>query len=192
MPQHRTHRIVDEILLENLRDEREGARRSQIALDHLDVIVTSDELDIEGTGDGERFGDPPGDPLDPPSCLEVETLRREYHRGIARVNPSILDMFTDGITDHIAILGHSVQFDLLGPGDELRYHHRMLARNIGSGLQVDFHLLVGVRHTHRSTTEYIGWADQYRVSTAFRKGTGIFNAGQLAPLGLVDPQIVEQ
>ena len=35
-------------MLEDLRDEREAARRPEVALDDLDVVVLGDELDVEG------------------------------------------------------------------------------------------------------------------------------------------------
>ena len=63
--EHRPDRVIDEVFLEDLRDEGEGTGCSQVALDHLDVIVTGDELNVVRSRDVESFCDQTGDLLDP-------------------------------------------------------------------------------------------------------------------------------
>mmetsp|Transcript_10100 Transcript_10100/g.29756 ORF Transcript_10100/g.29756 Transcript_10100/m.29756 type:complete len:286 (+) Transcript_10100:75-932(+) len=42
---------LNEVSLERLGDEREGARGAEVALDHLDAVVLGEELDVEGPRD---------------------------------------------------------------------------------------------------------------------------------------------
>ena len=45
--QHSLSGEGDEVKVERLGDERERAARAQVALDHLDVVVAREELDVE-------------------------------------------------------------------------------------------------------------------------------------------------
>ncbi len=156
------------------------------------MVVSCKELDVEGAGDVEGFGNPARDPLDPAYGLEVEPLGREHHRRITGVNPGILDMFTDGITDDLAILGNSIHFDLLGPCDELRNHHWMLSGHICCCLEVVSEFFIRVRHTHGGATENVGGSDQDRIPATHRKGARILDTVEFSPLRLINLEIIEQ
>mmetsp|Transcript_32053 Transcript_32053/g.83928 ORF Transcript_32053/g.83928 Transcript_32053/m.83928 type:complete len:280 (-) Transcript_32053:494-1333(-) len=68
---------LDEVHAEALGREREGARRTQVALDHLDGAVLGNELHVEGPGDLESLGHLVRNLLDLLERLGGDRLRRQ-------------------------------------------------------------------------------------------------------------------
>ncbi|KAI3479544.1 hypothetical protein L1887_58356 [Cichorium endivia] len=98
----------------DLADEGERSRGADVALDHLDVVVLGDELDVERTGDVKRSGDLGGGHLDAAHGLGVEVLRGQDERSVTRVHTGVLDVLGDVVHHHLAVLGDGVHLDLLG------------------------------------------------------------------------------
>ena len=73
--------------------------------------------------------------------LDVELLRRQDHRRVARVDAGVLDVLDDGRGDDLAPVGDGVHLDLLAVEDELRDDDRVLGRDEGRLLQVPLEVL---------------------------------------------------
>ena len=84
---------LDEIVSGHFRDEGERAGCADVAFDHLDRIVFCDELDIERACDLKGFDNGAGDFFRSADRFEIEALRREDDRRIARMDAGIFHMF---------------------------------------------------------------------------------------------------
>ena len=67
----------------NLGHEREGAGGAQVALDHLDLIVATQKLNVERSADLQALGDQHRDAFDAFDRLNVELLRGQHEGGVA-------------------------------------------------------------------------------------------------------------
>ena len=76
----------DEVVPQRLRDERERAGNSEVALNDLEIIVLGDELHVEGSGDEEGVGDLAGDLADLGQGLRIHVRGGSYQGGIAGVD----------------------------------------------------------------------------------------------------------
>ena len=82
-PEHHFRSQVDQVQLQHLRHEGEGARGTQVTLDDEDIVITGHILDIERTVDVQGLGNLTRDTLDAAHGLHIEFLRWELNRGIA-------------------------------------------------------------------------------------------------------------
>mmetsp|Transcript_71242 Transcript_71242/g.189439 ORF Transcript_71242/g.189439 Transcript_71242/m.189439 type:complete len:428 (-) Transcript_71242:43-1326(-) len=123
-----------------LRDEREGARRPEVTLDHHHLVLLAHELHVEWTGDAQRAADLLADHLDSPVRLDKQLLRWQQQRGIAAMHTGVLHVLGDGIVQQLAVLADSVEFNLFCSRDVLRYDHRVVAAHHGSCPEEAFQL----------------------------------------------------
>ena len=110
-------------MVERLADKGKGARHTQIALDHLQVIVLGDQLQIERSVDVERLANRRRDHLYLGHGLVVDDGRRDQRR-VARMHARILHVARDGQAQNLAVLGHGVDVDLFGVQYELGDDHK--------------------------------------------------------------------
>mmetsp|Transcript_52065 Transcript_52065/g.136855 ORF Transcript_52065/g.136855 Transcript_52065/m.136855 type:complete len:461 (-) Transcript_52065:504-1886(-) len=182
---------LDEVDLERLGDKGEGARRAHVGLDHLDIVVLREQLQVEGARDRESLGDLARDALDAADRLNVELLSGQDERGVARVDARVLDVLGDGVVDDVALLGDGIDLDLLGALDELRDDDGVVGRDVTRHLEELDQVSVGEDHLHGGAREDIRGADKARVADAAAEGLGLVDGGELRPLGLVDADGVE-
>ena len=148
--EHDLRGSLDEVALQDLRYEGERTGCTEVALDDLHFAVLGQELDIERTADVQFGSDLMSNLLDLTDGGEINVLCGEYHRGIARVHTGILNVLRDGILDHLSLIGHGIELNLLRFGHELRYHHGELLRNLGSHIEETMQLLFIVADVHGS------------------------------------------
>src|SRR5207249_3081834 len=122
-------RMIDEIHLQDLRDKREAARGSNVALDDLHLVALRDELNVEWTVQLECSCDLLCNPPDPAHRLEVGSLRREDERRVPGVDASVFDMFADGPELQFTTAGDAVHLELSRVLDELAHHDWILLRD---------------------------------------------------------------
>ena len=189
--EHDPRRGLDEVAFQHLRHEREAARRAQVTFDHLHVVVLRKELDIERAADVQLFGDLATDLLDAAGGFEVDLLRREYQRGVPRVDAGEFDMFRNRVFDHFAVVRHGVEFDLLGVLQELRHDHRILFRHFGRQLQERLQFLGVVAYVHRRARKHIRRTHQHRIAYLADEVVHFIHVRKLFPGRLVDAQLVE-
>mmetsp|Transcript_32049 Transcript_32049/g.83890 ORF Transcript_32049/g.83890 Transcript_32049/m.83890 type:complete len:384 (+) Transcript_32049:741-1892(+) len=182
---------LDEVDLERLGDEGEGARRAHVGLDHLDLVVLGEELQVERPRDVELLGDRAHDALDAAARLDVELLCGQHERGVARVHAGVLDVLADRVVDHVAVVGDGVDLDLLGALDELGDDDRVVGRHLACHREELFEVLVVKDDLHRGAREHVARPDEARVVHSVAKLLGRGQRRALGPLGLVDADRVE-
>mmetsp|Transcript_68195 Transcript_68195/g.162793 ORF Transcript_68195/g.162793 Transcript_68195/m.162793 type:complete len:272 (+) Transcript_68195:3355-4170(+) len=92
---------------------------------------------------------------------------------------------------HLAVLRDSVHLNLLGVLDELGDDDGMLFADAHGRPQEVLQVLVVVAHVHRRAGEHVRRADEARVRHLGAEGLGRGHVGDLAPLRLVDPELVK-
>mmetsp|Transcript_7752 Transcript_7752/g.19782 ORF Transcript_7752/g.19782 Transcript_7752/m.19782 type:complete len:385 (-) Transcript_7752:47-1201(-) len=182
---------VDEVDLERLRGEGEGARGAQVALDHLDPVVLGQELDVERTGDVEPLGDLERDALHAAHGLAVQLLRRQHERRVAGMHARVLHVLRNRVVDHLAVGGDRIHLDLLGVLDELGDHDRVLARDARRLREVAHELFGGVGDVHRRAREHVRRPDQARVLHLLAERLRHVHRDKLLPSRLVHIDRVE-
>ena len=189
--EHDAGSSLDEVALQHLRYEREAARCTEVTLDNLHLVVASQELDVERTGDIEFLCNLAADFFNAACRCKVNLLCREYQSSVTGVYTGKLYVLGDGVFHHFTVLGNSVELDFLGVLQELGYNNRIFLRYFGSHLQEVFQLFFVVAYVHRSTGEYVRRTHQYRIAHLLYKAFHIFQAGEFLPSRLVDAQLVE-
>jgi len=104
----------DEVAFEHLGNEGEATRGPQVALNHLDLVVLGQVLNVEGTADVKFLGNLAADFLDATGRFKVDLLDGKYQGGVTRVYTGKFDVLGNGVFHHFAVVGHSVEFDFLG------------------------------------------------------------------------------
>ncbi len=189
--EHDTSGKVDKVDFEYLRHEGEASRCTEVALNHLDIIILGKELDVERTGNIESFSNRSRHLLDAAHCLDVEFLRRELDSSVTTVHTGKLNMLGDSISLYFAMVGNGIHFYFLGVLHELCYNYRVLFRHIGSEFEEALKF-VGIRaYVHCRAREHIAGTDKHGIAYLFYKLLDIGKVGKFAPAGLVDTEAVE-
>ncbi len=110
--QHDAGSSFNKVTFQNFRNKREATRSTQVTFDYFHFVVTSQELDIERTGDIEFFSNLTADLLDATSCCKVNLLCREYQSSVTGVNTGKLYVFGDCVFYHFTILRNGIEFNL--------------------------------------------------------------------------------
>ena len=188
---HRTRRHLDRVDARDLRHEGERAGGTHIALDHLDLVVLRDELDVARARHVERRHDHARGMLDAAHRRGLEVLRRHNERRIARVDAGILDVLRDVVHDQLAVLRDGVHLNLFRALEVLGDHDRVLAVHGRRLRQVAAEVLGRVDDVHRRATEHVRRAHQHRVAEARTRAVGVLERRELLPHRLVDAEAVE-
>ena len=189
--EHHLRGKFNKVYLQHLADKRERTAGTEVALNHLDVVLACQILDIERTGDVQLTGNLAADALDAAHRLHIQLLWRELDSGVTGMHSGKLDMLTDGVRDNLSILRHSIHLHLLGMLNELAHHYGMFLADIRRQLQEAFQLLPVGTDVHRSAGQYVGRTDQYREAHLIHKGVDVLQGGQRPPFGLVYTNAVE-
>ncbi len=118
-------------------------------------------------------------------------LGGEHHGGVARVYAGVLNVFADGIFNHLALVGHSVELYLFGVLHELAHHNGEFLAHFGGHVEETVQLLVVVANVHGGAREHVAGAYEHRVAHFIDKLLHVVERGECAPCGLVDAQLVE-
>mmetsp|Transcript_53713 Transcript_53713/g.150049 ORF Transcript_53713/g.150049 Transcript_53713/m.150049 type:complete len:452 (-) Transcript_53713:3380-4735(-) len=185
-------RELDEVDVVCLRNEGHRSGSAQVALDHLDIILFADELDVERTRDIQLPAEFLPDLLNAALCLHKKLLRWKQQRSVPTVHASVLDVLRDGIVQHHSVLSHGVELDLLGPRDVLRHHHGVLAAHNGRGPKKPLQFARRVHHSHGGSAEHVRWTHQHGKADAIAKKEGLLHGRELGPLWLVYAESVTE
>ena len=79
-----------------------------------------------------------GNLLDAACRFNIELLRWELNRGVARVYTSKLDVLRNGVGDDFTVFCNGVHFNLLGMLHEAGNNHRVFLRHVGSQFEEAF------------------------------------------------------
>ena len=189
--QHHLGGQFDEVNLQHLAHEGEGAGGAEVALDDLDVVVTGQELDVERTGDVQLAGYLTADALDAAHGLHVEFLRGKLDSGVTAVYAGKLDVLADGVGNDFSLFCHGIHLHFLGVLDELAHHHGVLLADVGGQLEEAFQFLLVGADVHRRATQHIRGTHQDGEAYLRYKGVDVVHRGQRAPFGLVHTDAVE-
>lgn len=188
---------IDEVGAENLADERERTRRTQIALDDLELglaalgVLGLDDLHVEGTGDVPRLGDSLGNVLAALLDRLLEVDGGENKRSVTRVNTSLLDVLRHSVHNQLALGGDTIDVNLLRALDKLGNNNRVVRRHIGGRLELVLEILLAANHRHGSARQDITRTHQHRVPDLVSKLLGRLDRRQLLPRRLVNADAVE-
>eukprot|EP00754_Rhynchopus_humris_P032214 Rhum_TRINITY_DN15387_c0_g1::Rhum_TRINITY_DN15387_c0_g1_i3::g.154543::m.154543 len=189
---HGLRRQLDEVDVERLRHEGERPRRTQVALDDLDVVVLGQELGVDGTRDVERLHQLAHDLLDAPHRLDVQLLGRQHQRGVARVHAGVLNVLGHGVVDDAAVLGDGVHLHLLRVLHELRHDDGVVAVHLRGLAQVRDEVLLVVGDVHGGTRQHVRRTHEHGVLDAAAELLRLLEGAGVDPLGLVDVQLVAE
>ena len=98
----------------------------------------------------QRGGNLTAHALDAAHGLDVELLRRQLQRGVARVDTGKLDVLTDGISQNLTVARHGIEVNLLGVLNELRHDDGVVLADVGSQLQEATELILVGADVHGS------------------------------------------
>ena len=116
---------VNKVDTEDLANEREASRGSQVALDNLElcgIIAFSrlpNDLHIEGTRDLKRSSDLDRDLLQAGHVALAQSERRQDEGSVTRMNTSVLDVLGDGVNKKLAFVRDGIDVNFLGIIDKL-------------------------------------------------------------------------
>lgn len=122
----------NEIDIVDLRNEGEGPRGAQVALDDQNVVALPQVLYIHRAGGLEGRGDNGTDFADPVCDIGRYRVRRAEHGGVTGMDTSVFDVFGDGPVDDGTILGNNVQLNFFGTQKELGHDDRVFRGNVSS------------------------------------------------------------
>ena len=140
----------------------------------------------------EGLGNLATDALDAADCFYIEFLWRELDGGITTMNPSKLDVFTDGVSKYLTILGHGIHLNLLGMLNELGDNNGVVFAHISGQLEKAFQLVTVGADVHGSTAEHIAGTHKDGESDALHETVYVSHACKCAPLWLIDAKVGEQ
>lgn len=188
---------VNEVGAEDLADEGERTRGTEVALDDLEGghtslgILSANDLHVEGTGDVPGLGDLLRNLLDTVHGVLVQVGRREDEGGITRVDTSLLDVLTDSVDDQLTLGGNTININLLSTLDELADDDGVVRGDVGSSLKLVLEVLLAANDSHSSTRKDVTGTNKDRVADLLGKLLGSLDGGQLLPGGLVNSDGVE-
>ena len=189
--EHNTCGYINQVDFQHLTYKRERTGSTEVALDDLNLVVASKELDIERPRNLEFAGDITRNLLDTTDSLHIEFLCGEHNRGIARVYSRKLHMLRDGVGNDFAIACHSVHLHLLGIEHKLGDYHRVLLGNIGSELEELGELLIVETYIHRCAGKHIRRTHQDREADLIDEALHIVHRSECTPFRLVHANTVE-
>ena len=187
---------IDEVGAQNLANEGEGTRSTEVALNDLQerlsaFLVSLDDLHVERTSDVPGLGDLLSNVLDTFHNRVFKGSRGEDKSCITRVDTSRLNMLTDSVHDKLAVGGNRVNINLLGAFNELGDNHRVVGGD-GTGVeQLLLELIMAVDDVHGSTGQDVTGADQNGVSHRLGKFLSLRDGGKFLPGRLVNTDAVK-
>ena len=188
LAEHNLRSEFYEVNLQHLRHEWKTTWSTQVALYDLNLVLLSEELDIERTGNLKRTGNLAGNLLDPSYSLHIKFLRRELDSGITGVHASILDMLRNGISENLTLIRYSIELDFLTPVHEFTDDHRMLLRYIWRKRKEPSELFLIVANVHGSTWKHIRRTHEDRETYLIDELVYVIHSRKLAPLRLIHAQ----
>ena len=181
----------DKVTFQYFRYERETTRSTQVTFNYFHLVITSQELDVERTGDIEFLSNLTADLLDAAGSCKVYLLCREHQCSITGVNTRKFYVFRDSIFYHLTVLCHSVELNFFCILEELWNNYRIFFRYFGSHFQEVFQFFIIIANIHCRTRKNVRRTNQHRITYFFHKAFHIFETGQLLPSRLVDTQLVK-
>ena len=174
--------MVDQRNPRCLGQERNGARRSGIRLEHVELPAVHRELEVEQSARTDPGGDRPGE-------LADLLLQRGGHRGrgddtgrVARVNAGRLDVLEDPTDPDRLTVAEEVDVELERAFEELVYERRL----------VELELLGPPRDAHAAAAEHVVRADEHRIADAFGNRPGLRSRRRRSPGRGAQPKLAEQ
>ena len=150
-----TRRQIDHLHIRDLAQKRNGAARTRIDLDDIDLIVDHDVLNVEQSLDMEvqcqslRIVD------DGVKHTCGKRLRRIDGDTVTRMDAGALDMLHDARDDNRHAVAYTVNFDFRSLHIAID-EHGMIGRDLDRAVQVVAQLLFLVDDLHRPAAEDIG------------------------------------
>ena len=96
-----------------------------------------------------------------------------------------LNVFRNGVGNHLSPVGHGVEFDFFASLHEFTDDHRMLLGDFSGKRQEAPEFLLVVADIHRSSGEHIRRPHKHRISHLVDEGMHIVDCGQFLPFRLV-------
>ena len=139
---------------DGLGDERDGARRARVGLDHVQPAGVDRVLDVDQPDDADPKRDVARRGADLLEHLLAERVRRQHAGAVAGVDAGLLDVLHDAADPHLGAVAEGVDVDL----------DRVLEEPVeedlppfpGLAAQVVGQALVRVDDLHRPATEDVG------------------------------------
>ncbi|GFF30855.1 LOW QUALITY PROTEIN: hypothetical protein IFM46972_03049 [Aspergillus udagawae] len=187
---------VNEVGSQDLADKREGTRGTKVALDDLQLglstfLIGLDDLHVEGTGDVPGLGNLLGNLLDTTHDLLVQRSRRQDQSSITRVHTSGFNVLTDGMQEKLAVGGNSIDIDLLSTLNELGDDDGMVGRDSTGVEELLLEFVTTVDDAHGSTRQDVTGTDQDGVTDRLGEALGLGDRGKLLPSRLINTDAVQ-
>ena len=187
---------IDEVGTEDLADEGERARCTKVALNDLEVGLSTldlflDDLHVERTGDVPGLGNLVGNLLNTLLDPGIKVDRGQNKCGITRVDTSVLNVLTDSVDKDSSVGGDSIAVNLLCAVDELCDDDRVVRRDGGGGEKLLLKLVLAADDSHGGTGKDVRGANKDGVLDGVGELLRLFVRGQLLPCGLVDTNRVK-
>ncbi|KAG2007663.1 hypothetical protein GB937_008476 [Aspergillus fischeri] len=187
---------VDEVGSQDLTDEGEGTRGTKVALDDLQLglstfLIGLDDLHVEGTGDVPGLGNLLSNLLDTAHDLLVQRSRRQDQSSITRVHTSGLNVLTDGVQKELAVGGNSIDINLLSTLNELGDDDGVVGRDSTGVEELLLEFVTTVDDAHGSTRQDVTGADQDGVTDRLGEALSLGNRRELLPSRLIHTDAVQ-
>ena len=182
VPHGCTRRQIDHLHIRNLAQKRNGATRTRIDLDDIDLIVDHDVLDVEQSLDMKiqcqslRIVD------DGVKNTCGKRLRRINGDTVTRMDAGALDMLHDARDDNRHAVAYTVNFDFRALHIAID-EHGMIGRDLDRTVQVVAQLLFLVDDLHRPAAEDIGRSHHDGIADGSGAFDSRFHIGDADSLG---------
>ena len=112
LARHQARSNLGDRLAHAFRDERHGAARARIDLEHIELIALDRELHVHQALDAERERKRPRFRADALDDGLAERIGRQRAGRIARVDAGLLDVLHDARDEHLAAIAERIDIDL--------------------------------------------------------------------------------
>ncbi len=118
--------------------------------------------------------------------LLIESLWRQDNCGITGVNTCIFNVLRDDEDFDLAMLSHSIQFDLFDFPEEFCDRDGMFRRDCCRLPDIVLQFFLGIADVHCTAGEHIGWPDKHRKTHTLGKSGQFCQVGKTVPFWLAD------
>ena len=147
-----------------LAHEGHGAARPRVHLDHVDRLVVHGELYVDEPAHAEREREVPREPAHGRHVHVAQQIGGQHARGVARMDPRLLDVLHDAADDDRLPVGHGVHVRLERILKEAVQQDRVFRRGLHGAGKVLPQRNGVVHDLHRAPAQHVARADEDRVS----------------------------
>ena len=192
VPEHHARGDLRERDADGLGDERHGAGRARVHLQHVDRVVADGELHVDEPDHAEGLGERARLSTQSLDLVLAERVRRQRAGGVTGVNARLLDVLHHAPDDHPRPVRDGIHIDLDRVLEELVDEDRVLGRHPDRLLHELAQILIVVDDPHRAPAEHVRRPDEDGIADPGGNRLGLVEGARGGAGRLVEPELGEE